>query len=117
MSDPNNNLIQRGEVWYVRTSHQGKQYLRSTGTKSITQARSFRTAFLRKLRADRIDLLDDSRLRKPERKPDTATLAEVFAVYLDEVAVRGKPSINTAHHNIAELRRIEASATQVPTNE
>jgi hypothetical protein len=36
MSDANKNLIQRGEIWYVRTSHQGKQYLRSTGTKKGT---------------------------------------------------------------------------------
>lgn len=100
------HLIQRGGIWYVRVTFQGKAYLRSTGTASKEEARRFRNNFLKALQAGRTAALDDSRIRREEPKEEMATLGDVFDAYMEEVAVRGTPSIRTAQHNVAEFKRI-----------
>jgi integrase len=102
--NPNKNLQQHESgIWYVQMKFQRRRFWRSTGTRSIEEARAFRDAFQKSLRAGRIQRLGESMLRG-----GYVTIGELVTAYLVEAQRRGSPRPETARNNVAALRRVVA---------
>jgi integrase len=107
------NLVMRKGVWYVRVGFMRKRYLRSTKTGKVAEAREFRDAFLRALREGRVDAIEGSKLRAAAPRRAAPRLRDVFARYVSEVALRGRPSVRTAERNCNRLRIVVREALNV----